>query len=113
MAWFISLRFAGFGRPSIQKASEELCSIGREPSVAETASTPGMDSILSSNARRRARVSAELVVGDAGSDKLKVIAWLGLKPGLTRQSAARLRIISPAPTSKTKAMATSTATKIP
>src|SRR5580704_2864601 len=100
----MSGRLAGLGCPSIQNGNEELWIIGREPSVTETAWTPGMLRILSSKWRRRARVSAELVEGEAGRDRLKVIAWLGLKPGSTRQSAARLRTMSPAPTSKTKAM---------
>src|ERR1700722_20472145 len=107
----MSCKLAGLGSPSIQKTSEELWIIGREPSVTETAFTPGTLLILSSNRRRRARVSAEVVLGSAGSDKKKVIAWFGLNPGSTRQSAVRLRIMSPAPTSKTKASATSTATK--
>src|ERR1700693_468817 len=109
----MSLTLAGFGWPSIQKGKEELCFMGREPSVTETASTPGILRICSSNSRRRARVRAELVVGEGGSDKSKVMAWLGLKPGLTAQSAARLRTINPAPTSKTKVSAISTEAKTP
>src|SRR5580658_3746904 len=71
-----------------------------------------MELILSSNRRRRARVSAEVVAEEDGVDKLKVMAWLGLKPGFTRHSAERLRSISPAPTRRTKAVATSMAAKI-
>ena len=77
----VLISWRALGWPSIQKGKEESWIMGREPSVTDTACTPGMVRILSSNWRRRARVSAELVVGAAGSDKLKVIAWLGLKPG--------------------------------
>src|SRR5260370_34164552 len=107
----MSWRLAGLGWPSIQKGREELWIIGREPSVTETAWTPGISCILSSKWRRRARVSAELVVGAAGRDKLKEIAWLGLKPGFTRQSAARLQTINPAPPSNTRAQAPSAGAK--
>src|SRR5579862_9520360 len=109
----MSFTLAGLGWPSIQKGREELCFIGREPSVTETASTLGIALILSSNSRNCARVTAELAMGEGGSDKLKVMAWLGLNPGLTRHSAARLRTINPAPTSKTNVSAISTATKTP
>ena len=54
--------------------------MGREPSVMETASTPGMERILSSNWRSRARVSAGVVAEEEGIDTLNVMAWLGLKP---------------------------------
>src|SRR5271167_3649103 len=111
MACGISLTLAGLGWPSIQNGMDESWIMGREPSVTETASTPGMVRILSSNWRRRARVSAEVVAEEDGIDKLKVMAWLGLYPGFTRHSAARLRSISPAPISNTTASATSTATK--
>src|SRR5271156_619792 len=109
----MSLSLAGLGWPSIQKGNDESWIMGREPSVTETACTPGMALILSSNRRRRARVSADMVADDDGIDKLNVTAWLGLYPGLTRHNAERLRSISPAPISRTRAMATSTATKIP
>src|SRR5271170_1056144 len=109
----MSLSLAGFGWPSIQKGKDESWIIGREPSVTETACTPGRDLILSSNRRRRARVSAEVVAEEDGIDKLKVMAWLGLKPGFTRHSAKRLRSISPAPIRRTKVMPTSIATKVP
>src|SRR5580658_11244286 len=85
--------------------------MGRDPSVTETACTPGMELITLSNWRRRARVSAEVVAEEAGIDKLNVIAWLGLYPGFTRHSADRLRNINPAPISRTRAKATSDATK--
>src|ERR1700761_4408929 len=101
MACGISLSLAGLGRPVIQKGRDESWIMGREPSVTDTASTLGMESILSSNWRRRARVSAEVVEGDDGIDTTKVTAWLGLYPGFTRHSAARLRSMSPAPTSRT------------
>src|SRR5215471_4775601 len=108
----MSLSLAGFGCPSIQKGNDESWIMGREPRVTETACTPGMERILSSNWRSRARVSSEVVADEDGIDKLKVMAWLGLYPGLTRQSAARLRSMSPAPIKRTRAMATSMATKI-
>src|SRR6185503_20871318 len=100
MACGISLSLAGLGRPSIQNGNDESWIIGREPSVTETACTPGMERILSSNWRRRARVSAEVVVGDEGIETVNVMAWLGLYPGFTRHRAARLRNISPAPISR-------------
>src|SRR5260370_30919180 len=103
----MSWRLAGLGWPSIQKGREELWIIGREPSVMETAWTPGISCILSSKWRRRARVSAELVVGAAGRDKLKVIAWLALKPGFKPQSAGRLPTIKPPPTDNTRSTPTS------
>jgi hypothetical protein len=62
----------------IQNGSEESWIMGRDPSVTETASTPGMDSIFWSNWRRRARVSADVVFGADGIETLNVIAWLGL-----------------------------------
>src|SRR5437870_65046 len=70
-----------------------------------------MERILSSNWRSRARVSAEVVAGDDGIDRLNAIAWLGLNPGLTRQRAERLRSSSPAPIRRTSANATSVDTK--
>src|SRR5260370_41821605 len=93
----MSWRLAGLGWPSIQKGREELWIIGREPSVTETAWTPGISCILSSKGRGRARVSAELVVGAARRDQLKVIAWPGLKPRFPRQTTAGLRTIQSAP----------------
>src|SRR5258708_3196538 len=108
----MSLSVAGLGWPSIQNGNDESWIIGREPSVTETACTPGMERILSSNWRKRARVSAEVVVEEDGIDKVNVMAWLGLNPGLTRQRADRLRSIRPAPISRTNAMATSIATKL-
>src|SRR5271155_3866350 len=108
----MSLSLPGFGWPSIQKGNDESWIIGREPSVTETACTPGTEFILSWNWRRRARVSLEVVAEEDGIDKLKVMAWLGLNPGFTRQRALRLRSISPAPTRRSKVMATSTATKV-
>src|SRR5579864_4085858 len=108
----MSLSLAGLGRPSIQKRNDESWIMGREPSVTETACTPEMESILSSNWRRRARVSAEVVDGADGIETTKVMAWLGLYPGSTAQSAARLRSISPAAISRSTDIATSPATKI-
>src|ERR1700686_5329092 len=108
----MSLSLAGFGRPSIQKGNDESWIMGREPSVTETASTPGMESILSSNWRRRARVSAEVVDGEDGIETTKVMARLGLYPGSTRQSAAGLRSIGPARIRRGTARAPSPATKI-
>ena len=40
-----------------------------------------------------------------GQDTVKVIALRGSNPGLTLQSLPRLRIINPAPTSRTSAIA--------
>src|SRR5258708_37809574 len=108
----MGLKGAGLAWPPTQKGKDESWIIGREPSVTETAWTPGMERILSSNWRKRARVSADVVVEDDGIDKVKVMAWLGLNPGLTRQSADKLRSIRPAPISRTNAMATSIATKL-
>src|SRR5260370_41268147 len=104
---------AGLGGPSMQKGDDESWLIGREPSVTETACTPGMERILSSNWRRRARVSVEAVAADDGIDKLKVMAWLGLNPGFTRPTAERLPRISPAPVSGNRALPTSAAPKTP
>src|SRR6185437_11566675 len=109
----MSLSLAGLGRPLIQKGRLESWIIGREPRVIDTASTPGTERIASSKRRRRARVSAEVVLGVEGMASVKVMAWPGVYPGFTRQSAARVRIIRAAPTRRTRARATSAATKAP
>src|SRR5260221_14343416 len=99
----MSLSLAGRGWPSIQKGNEESWIMGREPSVTETACTPGIERILSSNWRRRARVSSGVVVEEDGGDKLKGMGWVGFKPGVIPPGGGRVGRKSPPPNKKNRA----------
>ena len=61
-----------------RRANSESWIMGREPSVTETASTPGMARMSASKRRRRARVSAGVVLELEGKDSEKVMACSGL-----------------------------------
>ena len=85
--------------------------MGSEPPCTEANCTPGTLSRVPCNCRSAARNPAGLFARPCGSVTPKVSTLCGLIPGFTLHRAARLRIINPAPASRTRASAISTATK--
>ena len=75
---------------------------------------PGTASKRFGSSRKVSRICEGLDASRAGEGAtLKNRTWCGSKPGLTFQSPARLRSISPAPARRTRAIAISITTKVP
>src|SRR5712692_8030897 len=114
MAQLMSFSLAGLGWPSIQKRSSSSLESGTAAHDSDVALIPEVEASLFCTCRSVARIAsglASLIDGESDTPNVKTLR--ASKPGFTRQSAFRLRIISPAAISNTSAIAISATTNTP